>query len=92
MFNKTLNDQKDYSYNDVFGQLRTELFSAEEAANYLEISMPTLCSLVESKQLLPDQVIGSSQFFTTDDLKLIKSLKAIKQPIHSSCNNVLLST
>lgn len=78
MLNQTLNNQKDYSYNDVFGQLKTELFSAHEAANYLEISMPTLCELVQSKQLLPKEVVGRNQFFTTDDLRVVKRLKAIK--------------
>ena len=70
--NNAFRDQENYSHEEVFGHLRTQLFSAEEAANYLEISLPTLRRLVQSQRLKPKQIIGRSQLFGTTDLKQIK--------------------
>jgi excisionase family DNA binding protein len=70
--NNAFRDQENYSHEEVFGHLRTELFSAEEAANYLEISLPTLRRLVQSQRLKPKQIIGRSQLFGATDLKQIK--------------------
>lgn len=71
-------DQENYSHEELFGHLKTELFSAEEAVHYLEISMPTLRRLVQSQRLQPKQIIGRSQFFAAADLKIIKHLKPVK--------------
>jgi excisionase family DNA binding protein len=73
--NNAFRDQENFSHEEVFGHLRTELFSAEEAATYLEISLPTLRRLVQSKRLQPKQVVGRSQLFTVHDLKFLKSVK-----------------
>lgn len=70
-------DQENFSHEEVFGHLRNELFSAEEAATYLEISLPTLRRLVQSKRLQPKQVVGRSQLFALTDLKQLK--KQIKK-------------
>jgi hypothetical protein len=76
--NTTLQNQDNYSYEDVFGDLKIALFSKKDAANYLEISIPNLSKLVQSKKLLPRKVIGRIQFFAAHDLKIIKSSKTIK--------------
>ena len=73
--NNAFRDQENFSHEEVFGHLRTELYSAEEAATYLEISLPTLRRLVQSKRLQPKQVVGRSQLFTVHDLKFLKSVK-----------------
>jgi excisionase family DNA binding protein len=73
--NNAFRDQENFSHDEIFGHLRTELFSAEEAATYLEISLPTLRRLVQSKRLQPKQVVGRSQLFTVHDLKFLKSVK-----------------
>jgi excisionase family DNA binding protein len=70
--NNAFRDQENFSHEEVFGHLRTELFSAEEAATYLEISLPTLRRLVQSKRLQPKQVVGRSQLFESTDLKQLK--------------------
>ena len=77
-YNKIFKNQDNHSYKDVFGHLNMALFSGKDAANYLEISIPTLHKLVQSNKLLPKKVIGSSLFFAAYDLKLIKSSKTIK--------------
>ena len=61
-----------YSHEQVFGHLRNATFSAEEAAEFLEISLPTLRRYVQSGRLKPVSVIGRSQLFSSIDLKLLK--------------------
>jgi len=61
-----------YTHEQVFGHLRNAIFSAEEAAEFLEVSLPTLRRYVQSGKLKPTSVIGRSQLFSSDDLKLLK--------------------
>jgi excisionase family DNA binding protein len=58
------------SHEQVFGHLRDETFSAEEAAEYLEISIPTLRRYVQSGRLKPSNTIGRSQIFSSAEFKL----------------------
>ena len=64
--------ETDYTHDQVFGHLKTEVFSAEEAAEYLEISIPTLRRYVQSGRLKPSTTIGRNQLFSSADLKLLK--------------------
>ena len=64
--------ETEYTHDQVFGHLKTEAFSAEEAADYLEISIPTLRRYVQSGKLKPSTIIGRSQLFSSTDLKLLK--------------------
>jgi excisionase family DNA binding protein len=61
-----------YTHEQVFGHLRNASFSADEAAEFLEISLPTLRRYVQSGKLKPTSVIGRSQLFSSDDLRLLK--------------------
>jgi hypothetical protein len=61
-----------YSHEKVFGHLRNATFSADEAAEFLEISIPTLRRYVQAGKLKPSTVIGRSQLFSSTDLKLLK--------------------
>ena len=62
----------EYTHDQVFGHLRNASFSAEEAAEFLEISLPTLRRYVQSGKLKPNSIIGRSQLFSSTDLKLLK--------------------
>ncbi len=64
--------ETDYTHEQVFGHLRDASFSAEEAAEFLEISLPTLRRYVQAGKLKPTSIIGRSQLFSTTDLKLLK--------------------
>lgn len=64
--------EPDYSHDQVFGRLKNEPFLAEEAAEYLEVSLPTLRRYVQSGKLKPSNVIGRSQLFSSTDLRLFK--------------------
>ncbi|WP_251370040.1 helix-turn-helix domain-containing protein [Polynucleobacter sp. JS-JIR-5-A7] len=64
--------EADYTNEQVFGHLRNATFSAEEAAEFLEISLPTLRRYVQAGRLQPSTVIGRSQLFSSDSLRLFK--------------------
>jgi excisionase family DNA binding protein len=63
---------KSYTHEEVFGHLRNVTFSAKEAADFLEISMPTFRGYVQSGKIKPTELIGRSQLFATDDLRKLK--------------------
>ena len=62
----------DYTHEQVFGHLRNATFSAEEAAESLEISLTTLRRYVQAGRLKPTSIIGRNQLFSSADLKLLK--------------------
>ncbi len=64
--------ETDYTHEQVFGHLRNVSFSAEEAAEFLEISLPTLRRHVQAGRLKPASIVGRSQLFSSADLKLLK--------------------
>lgn len=64
--------ETEYTHEQVFGHLRNATFSAEEAADFLEVSLPTLRRYVQSGKLRPTTTIGRSQLFSSSDLKLLK--------------------
>jgi excisionase family DNA binding protein len=61
-----------FSHQEVFGHLKDEMFSAQDAAEYLEVSMPTFRRYVQSKKISPSKVIGRSQLYSTGDLRKLK--------------------
>jgi excisionase family DNA binding protein len=62
----------DFTHEQVFGPLQQESFSAAEAAEYLEISVPTLRRYVQSGKLVPSHVVGRNQMFSTQTLRSFK--------------------
>ena len=62
----------DFSHEQVFGHLTREPLSAAEAAEYLEISLPTLRRYVQAKKLIPSHVVGRNQMFAANDLRAYK--------------------
>jgi excisionase family DNA binding protein len=64
--------ENNFTHEQVFGHLRNDTFSAEEAAEYLEISMPTFRRYVQSGKIKPAELIGRSQLFATADLRKLK--------------------
>ena len=62
----------DFSHEQVFGHLAREPLSAAEAAEYLEISLPTLRRYVQAKKLIPSHVVGRNPMFAANDLRAYK--------------------
>jgi excisionase family DNA binding protein len=65
-----------YSHKHVFGHLKHEHFSSEDAAEYLEISLTTLRRYVRTKKIKPMKVIGRSPLFSAKDLRQLKQKMA----------------
>lgn len=61
-----------FSHSDVFGHLKDARFSTQEAAEYLAISMPTFRRHVQSGNVIPAEIIGRSQRFSSGDLRKFK--------------------
>ena len=62
----------DFSHAQVFGHLEREPLSAREAAEYLEVSLPTLRRHVQADKLRPSQTVGRNQLFSASDLRAFK--------------------
>ena len=62
----------DFSHEQVFGHLEREPLSAWEAAEYLEVSLPTLRRHVQAGKLQPSHTVGRNQMFSASDLRAYK--------------------
>lgn len=66
-------------HEELFGHFRDDLFSANDAAEYLEISMTTLRRYVKGGKLVPAATVGRNQMFAASDLKTFKrALRRVK--------------
>jgi excisionase family DNA binding protein len=61
-----------FSHEQVFGHLEREPLSAWEAAEYLEVSLPTLRRHVQAGKLRPSHTVGRNQLFSASDLRAYK--------------------
>ena len=66
----------DMSHEELFGHLANDNFTAQEASEYLEVSMSTFRRCVASGKLNPGSTVGRNQMFAVADLKAFK--KALK--------------
>jgi len=64
--------EDDLTHEQVFGHLQQESFSAREAAEYLEVSVPTLRRYVQSGELVPSHTVGRNQMFSAQTLRMFK--------------------
>jgi excisionase family DNA binding protein len=64
--------EDDFTHDQVFGETHQEPFSTWEAAEYLEVSVPTLRRYVQSGKLVPSHVVGRNQMFSAQTLRAFK--------------------
>ena len=64
--------QDSFSHEEVFGYLKDARFSAQEAAEYLEVSVPTFRCYVQSQKINPVEIVGRSELFSSGDLRELK--------------------
>lgn len=64
---------EDLSHEQVFGHLAGDEFTAQEAAEYLEVSMSTFRRYVTGGKLKPSSIVGRNQMFAVPELKKFKS-------------------
>ena len=67
---------EDMSHEELFGHLAGDEFTAQEAAEYLEVSMSTFRRFVAGDKLNPSSTVGRNLMFAVPELKAFK--KAIK--------------
>lgn len=63
---------EDMSHEQLFGNLADDEFTAQEAAEYLEVSMSTFRRYVTGEKLRPSSTIGRNHLFAVPDLKKMK--------------------
>jgi len=61
-----------FTHEQVFGHLQREPLSAGEAAEYLEVSLPTLRRYVQTNKLRPSHTVGRNHMFSAEDLRVYK--------------------
>lgn len=66
----------DMNHEELFGHLAGDEFTAQEAAEYLEVSMSTFRRFVAGGRLNPSSTVGRNQMFAVPGLKIFK--KALK--------------
>lgn len=71
--------EDNFTHDQVFAETHAKPFSATEAAEYLEISMPTLRRYVQAGKLVPCHVIGRNQMFSQRELRALKLQRKLAQ-------------
>lgn len=71
-FSYTLHCNADMSHEELFGHLAGDAFTAQEAAEYLEVSMSTFRRYVAGHKLSPSSIVGRNQMFAVPELKTFK--------------------
>ena len=66
--------EDDFTNDQVFGDTYQAPFSAWEAAEYLEVSVPTRRRYVQSGKLVPSHVVGRNQMFAAQTLRAFKRM------------------
>ncbi len=61
-----------FTHEHIFGHLVAETFTVQDAAEYLEMSVPTFRRYVRDGQITPVQTVGRNQMFSTRQLKAFK--------------------
>jgi excisionase family DNA binding protein len=73
-------EKENFSHEEVFGNVANAEFTVGEAAEYLEVSVPTFRRYVQGKKIAPFRIVGRNQFFAAQDLKSFKrSLREVKR-------------
>ena len=68
---------EDLDHEELFGHLSGDEFTAEEACEYLEVSMSTFRRYVTGGKLQPSSTVGRSQLFAVPDLKDFKKARRV---------------
>lgn len=73
-------EKENFSREEVFGEIVNANLTVSEAAEYLEVSVPTFRRYVQAQKIIPSHVVGRNQFFAAKKLKAFKrALKDVKR-------------
>lgn len=69
---KAFEDKDTFSHEELFGHLRDAEFTATEAAEYLEVSVPTFRRYVQAGKVKASSEVGTTHLYRLDDLRELK--------------------
>ena len=72
LLGNALGEKEDFSHEQVFGHLENALFTAAEAAEYLEISIATFRRYLKAKKIVASTEVGSTHLYSLDTLREFK--------------------
>ncbi|TSA20527.1 MAG: DNA-binding protein [Betaproteobacteria bacterium] len=76
---RAFRDEDNCSHEELFGDLRDAYFTANEAIEYLEISMATFRRYIRDGKISSSTEVGNSKLFLADDLRRLKAaMKLVK--------------
>lgn len=65
------------THEELFGGLKDAEFTAQEATQYLEISMATFRRYLKAEKIRSSSTIGNVHLYALDDLKAFKGARAV---------------
>lgn len=72
--------QENFNHTQVFGHLDNALFTAAEAAEYLEVSIATFRRYVRDQKITVASAIGSTHLYSLEALRAFKNALQITRP------------
>lgn len=82
MIMNSLGEQENFNHQQVFGELENALFTATEAAEYLEVSIATFRRYLKTQKITAESGIGSTHLYSLNSLREFKkALRAIRHKL-----------
>jgi excisionase family DNA binding protein len=72
---RAFRDRDNLSYEELFGHLKDEEFTAQEAAEYLEVSIATFRRYVRDKKITASSEVGNTHLYSLASLREFKKAK-----------------
>lgn len=76
---KAFSENNNFSHEEVFGHLKGSEFTADEASDYLEVSIATFRRYCKQGKITASSIVGTSHLYPLANLReLKKALKMVK--------------
>ncbi len=72
LLGNAVDQQQDFTHQQVFGDLENAMFTATEAAEYLEVSIATFRRYVKAAKIVANMEVGTAHLYALDDLRKFK--------------------
>lgn len=80
LLSQSLDEKENFTHQELFGHLDNAMFTASEAAEYLEVSMATFRRYLKAKKMTATTEVGSVHLYSLDALREFKkALQMTKQ-------------
>ena len=76
---KAFADDENIDHNQLFGHLQGSEFTADEAAEYLDVSIATFRRYCKQRKIIASSIVGTSHLYSLSALRELKNaLKIVK--------------